>query len=219
MTGGEEVDVVINVRPLQFRPFGVRSVYTHPAGPAPVVSSSLVSILSFLTRSVHAYTYDLIPTLYLYSLDLRCIDNHKVTRGGEVWRVGADGWGYRGASSIIFSVSFRPSFTLRSRAFLLPSSLHPTCYLFLYYSITHTALIALSTSKNHETRTTPLTLHIYPDPIQPTQHAPADLSSLPLAAIAKNVCLRKPSWTVRRRTCTLVSIPIASSCLSPFHPA
>lgn len=71
MTGGEEVDVVFDVRPLQFRPFRVRSVYTHPAGPASLVSSYLISILSFLTRSVHAYAYDLTPTCYLYILDQR----------------------------------------------------------------------------------------------------------------------------------------------------
>lgn len=169
--------------------------YSHPTRPAPVASSSFVSILSCLTRSVHAYTYYLTPTRYLYSLDSRCTDNDAVTRGGEIWRVGPYGWGYQ--STYIAHDLFLIIFQIRPSPFALvlpsfPPSLHPTCYLFLvappYTFIPPRSRPPRTTTNDHADS---LTLRsTYSTPVEPTPHAPADLSVLPLTAIAKNICLR-----------------------------
>lgn len=68
-----------------------------------------------------------------------------------------------------------------------PPSLHSTCYMYLFAP----PYTSISSRSRLNDDADSLTLRpTYSTPVESTPHAPADLSALPLTAIAKNICLR-----------------------------
>lgn len=91
MTGGEGVDVVIDVRPSFLRcSLALLLDSGECADPA-----RRTPLILFHLGTHSQFVHDLTSSCCCCVLDRRRIDDHAVARGGEIRRMGADGWGHQ----------------------------------------------------------------------------------------------------------------------------